>query len=241
MIRAGLPATTNAPRLSWRSILGNSDFRFVMLSYFCYGYVAYIFFTWFFIYLSSVRGLNLKTSSYYSMLPFLAMALFSPLGGWLSDRLSKRFGKRLGRCGVACFGLGFAALFVALGTQVADARFASIVLAGGAGALYLSQGVFWAISADMGGSSAGSVSGVMNMSNQLAGTITASLTPYLATRFGWTTSFLVAAAMALIGSLSWLKVDPDRKLTSSRRGGQSGLSPLTCVLPRTALRAKRTE
>ena len=28
------------------------------LSYFCYGYVAYIFFTWFFKYLSDVRGLN---------------------------------------------------------------------------------------------------------------------------------------------------------------------------------------
>ena len=210
-IQAGLPRFTSN-NLPWRVIFSSKDMRFVTLSYFCYGYVAYIFFTWFFIYLSTVRGLNLKSSSYYAMLPFLAMATCSPLGGWISDRLTKRFGKRVGRCGVAVAGLGLAAVFVALGTQVADARFASIVLAGGAGALYISQSSFWSITADLGGSSAGSVSGVMNMGNQLAGTITASLTPYLAHQFGWTASFLVAAALCLIGALAWLMVDPEAKL-----------------------------
>ena len=39
-----------------------------------------IFFTWFFIYLTRVRGLNLQTASYYTMLPFLAMSLGSAVG-----------------------------------------------------------------------------------------------------------------------------------------------------------------
>jgi ACS family glucarate transporter-like MFS transporter len=214
-IEGGLP-NVQASRLPWRAILASRDMRFVMLSYICYGYVAYIFFTWFFIYLSSVRGLNLKSSSYYAMLPFLAMATGSTLGGWISDRVSERFGKRAGRCGVAVAGLGLAAIFVALGTQVADARFASIVLAGGAGALYLSQSSFWSITADLGGSSAGSVSGLMNMGNQLAGTVTASLTPFLASHFGWTASFMVAAALCLAGSLSWLLVNPEARIAAAQ-------------------------
>ena len=174
--------------------------------------MAYIFFTWFFIYLNSVRQLDLKSSSLYSMLPFIAMSTCSPLGGWISDRLTKRHGKRVGRCGLACASIGLAGVFIALGTQAADARLATVVLAGGAGALYLSASSFWSVTADIGGGSAGSVSGVMNMCCQIAGAITASLTPYIATHFGWTASFLVAAALCVVGSLAWLSVDPERKL-----------------------------
>jgi ACS family glucarate transporter-like MFS transporter len=88
-----------------------------------------------------------------------------------------------------------------------------MVLAGGAGALYLSQSVFWSVTADLGGSSAGSVSGFMNMGNQIAGTITASLTPLIASHFGWTASFLTAAGLCGIGALAWLLVDPAQPLT----------------------------
>jgi ACS family glucarate transporter-like MFS transporter len=176
--------------------------------------VAYIFFTWFFIYLNRVRGLDLKSSSYYGMLPFLAMATCSPLGGIISDRLTKRYGKRVGRGGIAGVSIALCAGFLALGPQAQDPRLASIVLAGGAGALYLSQSSFWSVTADLGGRSAGSVSGVMNMCNQLAGTLTASLTPWLAMHFGWSVPFYVAAALSLVGALAWLAVDPERELRS---------------------------
>jgi MFS transporter, ACS family, glucarate transporter len=170
------------------------------------------FFSWFFIYLSTVRGLDLKSSSFYAMLPFLAMAICSPFGGWISDRLTKRYGSRVGRCGVALVGIGTAAAFIVLGMQAQDARLASVVLAGGAGALYLSQGSFWSVTADIGGSSAGSVSGVMNMGGQLGGAITSSLTPVIANHFGWSASFLVAAALCALASLTWLVVDPGLRL-----------------------------
>jgi len=190
----------------------------VTFSYFCYGYAAYIFFSWFFIYLSTVRGLNLRDSSYYTMMPFLAMAVCSPLGGWISDRLTKSRGKRAGRCGLATFGIGLCAIFIALATQVSSAELASVVLAGGAGALYLSQSSFWSVSADIGGKSAGSVSGIMNMGGQLGGTLTASLTPLIAKHYGWTASFLVAAGLCAFGSLAWLLVEPEgRQLRGTLR------------------------
>ncbi len=214
-IRAGLPqgaAADSSGRLPWRAILGSRDVLAVSLSYFCYGYEAYIFFTWFFIYLSAVRGLDLKSSSLYGMLPYLAMAICSPLGGLISDGLTKRYGKRVGRCGIAAVSILFSAVFLALGTQAQDARLACVVLAGGAGALYLSQSSFWSVTADLAGRSAGSVSGVMNMCNQVAGALTAILTPLLAREFGWTVPFMVAAALCLVGSCSWLLVDPTREL-----------------------------
>ena len=205
-IRAGLPhqgpAEESRGALPWRRILGSKDVLAVTVSYFCFGYVAYIFFTWFFIYLNTVRGLDLRSSSYYGMLPFIAMATCSPLGGWISDRLSRRYGKRTGRAAFASASIALAAVFIAVGTRAADARLATVVLAGGAGALYLSTSSFWSVTADLAGTSAGTVSGVMNMGNQIGGAVTASLTPLIAAHFGWPASFLVAAMLCVLGSVA---------------------------------------
>lgn len=209
--------STEAPA-AWSDILRNRNVALLTLSYFTYGYVAYIFFTWFFKYLSSVRGLDLKSSALYGMLPFIAMAVCSPLGGLLADRLTPRFGARVGRCWTAAGALALAALFVAFATQVSDARLASLFLAGGAGAVYLSQSAYWTMSAEIGGVSAGSVSGVMNMGNQLGGVVTASLTPVLAGSFGWTASFIFAAAMCLLGAACWLFVEPEHALSAQEHG-----------------------
>jgi len=217
-ISAGLPHATRSVEsqsLPWRTMLGSQNVWVVTASYFGFVYVAYIFFTWFFTYLSTVRGLNLKASAGYSMLPFAAMAACSSLGGWISDQLTRKYGKRVGRCLSASVSTVLAAVFVGLGTHVGDARLASVVLAGGAGALYLSQSAFWSVSCDIGGRSAGSVSGLMNMGGQLGGATTASLTPFVAKHFGWEMSFWVAAGLCLLSGVAWLMVDPDQQLKSA--------------------------
>ena len=162
-IRAEIREPVSAPPLSWHDIGASRNVRLLTISYFCYGYSAYIFFSWFFIDLSTVRGMQLKESALYAMLPFIAMAIGSALGGYLNDRLSRARSLRTGRCGVAVVGIGLAAVFIAVGTEVESARIASVILAGGAGTLYLAQSSFWSVSADIAGSSAGTVSGVMNM------------------------------------------------------------------------------
>ena len=215
-IRSGLteaePKSDVKPLVSWGRVLQSREVWAVTLSYFCYGYVAWIFFSWFYRYLAKVRGLNLKASAFYTMLPFLTMLVCCLLGGVINDRLSKRLGLRAGRCGLAAFAIAVAGIFIAFGSQVQSARLASVVLAGGAGALYLSQSSFWSVTVDIAGASSGSVSGFMNTGNQIGAALTATLTPWIASRFGWTTSFLVAAGLCFVGAASWLMVDPTRQL-----------------------------
>ena len=238
LIRSGLTEleSKNDPKalVSWRRVIQSKEVWALTLSYFCYGYVAWIFFSWFYRYLAKVRGLDLKASAFYTMLPFLAMLVCCLLGGTINDRLTKRFGLRAGRCGLAAFAISVAGIFIAFGSQVQSARLASVVLAGGAGALYLSQSSFWSVTADIAGGSAGSVSGFMNMGNQIGAALTASLTPWIAARFGWTTSFLVAAGLCLVGALSWLVVDPTRQLRVSPV--DAGIAPIP-----TSLRETRSE
>jgi ACS family glucarate transporter-like MFS transporter len=211
----------NSGLLSWSTILSSTNVWILSLAYFCFGYVAWVFFSWFYLYLAKARGLDLKSSALYATPPFLAMAVCSPLGGAISDFLTRRFGSRIGRCTMAVLGFALTALFVALGSAVKDVRIASFVLAGGAGSLYLSQSSFWAVSADLGGKSSGSLSGFMNMANQFGGMITVSLTPFLADRFGWSAGFGVAAAVAALGAIAWLGIQPGKSLASNISSGIS--------------------
>jgi len=216
-IRAGLnfSGTTGAAQsspLKWGNLVTSKEVRAVTLSYFCYGYAAWIFFSWFYIYLAQARRLNLKASAFYAMLPFIAMALGCLAGGTINDRLSRRYGLRVGRCILGGVSMAVAGAFLAFGAEASSARVASVVLAGGAGALYLSQSSFWSVTVDIAGKSSGSVSGFMNMGNQIGGAVTASLTPMIAKHFGWVASFGVAAALCVVGALAWSFVNPERRL-----------------------------
>jgi ACS family glucarate transporter-like MFS transporter len=199
----------------WRKSLVNRNVAALTLSYFCFSYVAWIFFSWFFIYLVQAHGINLKTSAFFSMLPFLAMTVCCLSGGAFSDWLSNRLSRRAGRCGVAAFAFVLTAIFLIVGSRISSAYAASLILAGGAGALYLSQSAYWAVSADIAGERSGVVSGVMNMGGQIGGATTASLTPWLAAAFGWSSAFFFAAMLAIVGGALWLLVEPgDAKAAS---------------------------
>jgi ACS family glucarate transporter-like MFS transporter len=198
--------------ISWRAIFARKDLAALMAGYFSFGYIAWVFFSWFFLYMAQVRGFDLKASARYAMLPFLCMTVFSLVGGALSDWLTRLYGLRVGRCYLASFSLFLTGVFLILGSQARSPQLAGIILAGGAGALYLSQSTFWSVSVDIAGRSSGVFSSIVNMGGQIGGALTASLTPWIAQRFGWTTSFAVAAAFAVIGGLCWLVVHPENAL-----------------------------
>ena len=214
-IRSGLPVAASdkkAKLVSWEQLFGSRDVLALTVSYFAFGYVAWIFLTWFFIYLLDARGVNLKASALYATAPFIAMAVFSPAGGVIGDWVTRKKGSRVGRCGIAVPAMILASAFLVAGSRAQSTRVAVFVLAGGVGALYLSASSFWSVTTEIGGASSGTVSGFMNMGNQFGGILTALLTPWIAARHGWTAPFAVAAAVCLGGALTWLLVDPERRL-----------------------------
>ena len=206
---------TNKRTVPWARIFGSKEVLALTLSYFCFGYVAWVFFGWFYIYLAQVRGLNLRTSALYSMLPFVGMTIGCLSGGVAGDWMANRFSLRLGRCLLPFFAMATTAVLLVVGSRAEQAQTAGIVLALGAGILYVSASCFWAVSANFGGEYAGLTSGIMNMGAQIGGACTASLTPLIAAHFGWQMSFYVAALLAVLGALAWLIVDPRRSLVTA--------------------------
>ncbi|HEV2275597.1 MAG TPA: MFS transporter [Acidobacteriaceae bacterium] len=210
------PRSRGKQRVPWARIFKSKEILALTGSYFSFCYVAWIFFGWFYIYLAQVRGLNLKTSAVYSMLPFIAMTVGCLSGGVISDWISHRYSHRLGRSGLSGFALALTAVLMVLGSRAQHAATASIVLACGAGALYLSQSCFFAVTADIAGEYTGVVSGMVNMGGQIGGAVTASLTPLIAAHFGWEMSFMTAAILTVLGALAWILVDPKRTLAATR-------------------------
>jgi ACS family glucarate transporter-like MFS transporter len=213
-IEAGLPAKVEGvmPAVPWAKIFTSRDVWMVTIAYIAFGYVAFIFLNWFFIYLADGRGIDLKKSAFLAMLPFISMTTCCLAGGWISDWLVKRKGQYIGRSVYGAFTLFLTAAFLVVGSHVQNSTVAVLVLAGGAGALYLGQATYWAVAADYGGPFTGVISGLVNMGGQIAGAITASATPWFATKFGWSAAFYVAAGVAFVCAFPWFFVNPNRRL-----------------------------
>ena len=213
-IAAGLAPAAERPRgpVPWRAILTSRNVWGLFLSYFAFGYVIWIFFSWFYIYLAEARHLDLKASAAYAMLPFLCMTVGCLAGGVINDVVSKRHGLYWGRSGLAVVSFLLTGAFLLLGSTVDNALLAILILAGGAGAIYLSQSSFWSVTSDISGPHSGVVSGFMNMGCQIGGAVTSSATPWIAAQFGWTAAFAAGAVIVLLGMAAWAVVDPTRPL-----------------------------
>jgi ACS family glucarate transporter-like MFS transporter len=178
------------------------------LSYSCLGYVAYVYLSWFYLYLVNVRGFGLLRGALFAASPFVAVAIFCPLGGWTTDRLTARLGINRGRTIVGAGGMLLAALTILLGAFV-EAPFPALALLSlGAGWLYFSVGAYWSSTVDLSKPHAGTLSGIMNTGANLGGTLSPTLTPWLADQVGWATALGVAAGAALLGGLLWLGIRP---------------------------------
>lgn len=211
----------------WRAICGCTDLWFLTIAYFAYGYIVYIYYSWFYLYLVNVRGFSILSGGLYTMAPFLASGIAAPTGGWLTDRLSRRFGKRIGRCGLGVGGLVFTAGFIILGAGAANPYLAVLFLSLGAGVLVASAAAYWATTIDLTKTYAGTASGFMNTGANLGGALSPVLTPFLAQRLGWEGALYVAAAFALAGALFWLGVHPERAIDIGARGSEAKRERIT--------------
>lgn len=211
-IEAGLPPAPAQERVAvpWGAILSSRNVWGLFLSYFAFGYVIWIFFSWFFIYLAEARGLDLKSSAIYGMAPFLAMTVGCLAGGLLNDSISRRFGLYWGRSGLAMVSFVLTGLFLLLGSRVDNAPLAVMTLALGGGAIYLSQSSFWSVTADIAGRHTGVVSGLMNVGCQIGGALTSSLTPWIAAQYGWVAAFGTGAVLVIVATIAWALVDPTK-------------------------------
>lgn len=217
LIRGDVPESrpTRSEATPWGDFARTPTVWWLVLSYTCLGYVAYIYMSWFYLYLVNVRGFGELRGALYAAAPFLAMILFCPAGGWVTDRLASIVGINKGRAYVAGSGMVLSSVSIVLGA-VTEAQFVAIALLSlGAGWLYFTVGAFWSSTVDLSKSHAGTLSGLMNTGANVGGTLSPTVTPLIAQHMGWPTALGTAALIALLGGVLWVWIRPGDGLRSA--------------------------
>jgi ACS family glucarate transporter-like MFS transporter len=186
--------------------LGERTLWALLLSYFLQGYVIYIFYTWFYLYVVTVKGFNIQTGGLWASAPFIAVAVTTPLGGLASDACVRRFGYAWGRRVPAIAGTFGSGFLLIAGARVAQAQLAVILLGLAAGSLNFALTNWWATINDISPGNSGTLSGIMNTAGSLGGVVSPMMTPWIAGRFGWTHALDFAAAVVMSAGVLWLLI-----------------------------------
>ncbi|KVH58681.1 MFS transporter [Burkholderia sp. MSMB1072] len=185
--------------------------------YFCYGWTAWLFFTWLPTFFLNGQGLNLKSTALFASGVFFAGVVGDTLGGWLCDRIYRKTGNlALSRQSVIVTSfVGALACLLPLAFVHSTAGVA-LCLSGSFLCLELTIGPIWAVPSDIAPAHAGIASGMMNAGSAISGILSPILFGYLVDRTGsWTVPFIGSVAMLLFGIVAALRIRPDRALSDS--------------------------
>lgn len=198
-------------RGTWRAVWRTRSLFPLCLQYFANTYGFYFFITWLPLYLLKSRHMQRSELAIFSGLPLILSAIADVTGGLTTDLISRRFGKRAGRCGVGAVGYVCAGLAMLTGTLASDARLAASLIAIGGAASMFTLGSAWATAIELGGRNAATSGAVMNTAGQLGGILSPIALAYIVDRFGnWNIPLHVLSVLYLLAAFSWLFIRSER-------------------------------
>jgi ACS family glucarate transporter-like MFS transporter len=196
----------------WFRILKSVSVWGLILAYGLQGYTFYVYYNWFYFYAVKVRGLGIMQAAAWTSMPFLAMALLSPIGGWFSDRVARATDRRRGRVAAVWLGMGLSALLLYGGNHLKVTVVALPMIALAAGFNMFAAANFWAACIDLAPSYAASLSALMNTMGSLGGVISSEVTASIAVHQGWGPALDVAVWVTIGSGLLFTIVNANRSL-----------------------------
>ncbi len=196
----------------WKQLLANRTVLALCLMYFTqvYGFNFYV--TWLPTYLKTARGFTSFKLGILAGLPFILSLLADVLGGLTTDRLTKRYGLRVGRATVGGGALTAAGILLLSGTFVPDPVAAAVLISLAGAASNFMLGAAWGTCIDLGGKHSGVMSATMNTSGQVGGVLCPVIVAFVVQRFAsWSMPLYLTGTLYLFGALCWLWIDPQRK------------------------------
>lgn len=200
-------------KVPWSQILSHGNLWVLSVMYFFYNYNLNVYQDWFPTYLRQSKGMTLAQMGIYASLPLMAGVIGDLAGGWFSDIVLHRTGNvNLARRWVAIAGFLLSAAATVPAVLAHDPKVSVACYCVAFFGLEWTVGISWAVTLDIGGDYAGSVSAVMNMLGNFGGAIAATVVTYTAARYGWNVPFLMTAGLCLIAAVLYLKIDASRRV-----------------------------
>jgi MFS family permease len=174
-----------------------------MIFYFCI--------TWLPTYLAKRHGFDITGVALFAGLPLLVSMPGDLLGGWVTDRLTSRFGLRVGRCGLGAAAYVVVGIALIAGASASSPILAAVLFAFATGVTMFTLGAAWGVVIDTGRNHVGVVGATMNSTGNLVAMLNPLIVAYSVQWFGsWNLPLYVMGALFLIGALCWAVIDPTR-------------------------------
>jgi ACS family glucarate transporter-like MFS transporter len=198
----------NNNQMSWsmvKDVFAEKNVLYAALGYGSMNYVFYIFYSWIFIYFVNIRGFSILEGGLLASLPFLMGAIGATLGGYLCDKLQKRYGVKWGHRIPVIIGLIPSAGFLFFGSITENPYLAVLSLSLCYGFIELTEGPFW--------STIGFVSkkpqaagGILNTGGNLGGVLATPLIPIMVAQYDWVIALNSGGVFALLGVFFFMQI-----------------------------------
>ncbi|BAT97958.1 hypothetical protein VIGAN_09155200 [Vigna angularis var. angularis] len=190
--------------IPWKLILSKAPVWALIISHFCHNWGTFILLTWMPTYYNQVLKFNLTESGLFCVLPWLTMAIFANIGGWIADTLvSKGLSITSVRKIMQSVGFLGPAFFLTQLSHVRTPAMAVLCMACSQGSDAFSQSGLYSNHQDIGPRYAGVLLGLSNTAGVLAGVFGTAATGYILQRGSWDDVFKVAVVLYIIGTLVW--------------------------------------
>ena len=209
--------TTSLPMGRGRRWVTSSQFWLLCGMYFFYAFGSWFFFSWFPTFMELGRGFDKTELTYAVAVPFVMSMAGNITGGYLTDRLSRRYGIRVGRKALGSASLAVSAVCMFLAAFIPGKIAVFVFLSLCFGIFDLMLPTAWALCIDLGKQHAGTLSGAMNTAGNIGGFCCGILFGELVQQSGnYNLPLYVIAAMLVVSAVLFAFINPEKPIVSDR-------------------------
>ncbi len=199
--------------VSWNKILRNRQFWTICAMYFFYAFGSWFFFSWFPTFMELGRGFAKSELTYAVAVPFIMSMIGNITGGYLTDKISAKYGLKVGRKALGTSSLAFSAVCMFLAAFIPGKMAVFVFLSLCFGIFDLMLPSAWALCIDLGKQHAGAISGAMNTFGNVGGFFCGILFGYLVQASGnYNLPLYMIAAMLLISAVLFSFINPEKPI-----------------------------
>ncbi len=209
-------STSTAPGPRFAELIANRNVVLLMAQYFCSNFTFFFCLSWLFKHVKTTYNLTASDAGLLAALPLLGGAAGNWFSGWLVDFLYRKNGVILSRRIPAIVGFTLATVGLLVSLRMTEALPAVLFLTIAVFGADMTLSPSWSACVDIGGKSAGAVSGTMNMAGNIGSFVTSLAFPYLLAWTGASTPFFfIAAGLNAVAVGLWFLIKPQLSIRAA--------------------------
>ena len=208
---------TSKISIPWTNLLKSRQFWLLCAMYFFYAFGSWFFFSWFPTFMELGRGFEKSELTYAVAVPFVMSMVGNIAGGHLTDRLSQKYGIKVGRKALGSSSLAISAVCMFLAAFIPGKMAVFVFLSLCFGIFDLMLPSAWALCIDLGKQHAGTLSGAMNTAGNIGGFCCGILFGQLVESSGnYNLPLYMIAVMLIISAVLFGFINPEKPIIKEK-------------------------